>query len=208
MTSLRAAGHCYQHVLDDEWGGLMRKVILKMHVSLDGFVATPSGDLDFIFRDFDDDLTAWEGEGLRRAGLHIMGRVTYNDMAAHWPTSTEPFAPPMNEIPKVVFSTTLEETGWQGSRVVDRDLAEEIPRLKEQGGKDILAHGGASFAQSLSRLRLIDEYQLVVHPVVLGAGLPLFSDALELKLLDATTFDSGVLASTYARATSSRFALG
>jgi dihydrofolate reductase len=103
----------------------------------------------------------------------------------------------MNQIPKVVFSKTLKETDWEGSRVVDRDLAEEIPRLKERGAKNVLAHGGAGFAQSLSRLRLIDEYQLVVHPVALGAGLPLFSDAIGLKLLEATTFDSGVVALTY-----------
>jgi dihydrofolate reductase len=179
----------------------MRKVILKMHVSLDGFVARPDGGLDW-FRDaFDDELTAWEVEGLWQAGVHIMGRATYHDMAAYWPSSTEPFAPPMNELPKVVFSTTLKETDWEGTRVAHGDLAEEISRLKEEPGKDILAHGGASFAQSLSRLRLIDEYVLVVHPVALGEGLPVFADEIELKLLNAKTFDSGVLALTYARAT-------
>jgi dihydrofolate reductase len=178
----------------------MRKVVLKMHVSLDGFVARPDGNLDW-FRDaFDDELTAWEVEGLWQAGVHIMGRATYHDMAAYWPSSTEPFAPPMNELPKVVFSKTLKEADWDGSRVVDGDLAEEISRLKAEGGKDILAHGGASFAQSLSRLRLIDEYVLVVHPVALGEGLPLFPDEIELRLLNAKTFDSGVLALTYARA--------
>jgi dihydrofolate reductase len=179
----------------------MRKVVLKMHVSLDGFVARPDGDLDWFVHDFDDELSAWEVEGLWRAGVHIMGRATYHDMAAYWPSSTEPFAPPMNEIPKIVFSKTLKEADWEGSRVVGGDLAQEISRLKEEDGRDILAHGGASFAQSLSRLRLIDEYQLVVHPVALAAGLPLFGDAIELKLLNARTFDSGVLALTYARAT-------
>jgi dihydrofolate reductase len=179
----------------------MRKVILKMHVSLDGFVATPRGELDWLLRDFDDELAAWEVEGLWRAGVHIMGRATYHEMAAHWPTSTEPFARPMNEIPKVVFSRTLTETEWSGSRVADGDLAEEIARLKEEPGKDILAHGGAGFAQSLSRLRLIDEYQLVVHPVGLGAGMPLFSDPIDLRLLNTRTFKSGLLALTYAPAT-------
>jgi dihydrofolate reductase len=178
----------------------MRKVILKMHVSLDGFVARLDGDLDW-FRDaFDDELTAWEVEGLWRAGVHIMGRATYHDMAAYWPNSTEPFAQPMNELPKVVFSKTLKETDWEGSRVADGDLAEEISRLKEEPGKDILAHGGAGFAQSLSRLRLIDQYVLVVHPVALGEGLPVFGDEIELRLLNAKTFNSGVLALTYARA--------
>ena len=179
----------------------MRKLVLKMHVSLDGFVARPDGDLDWFVHDFDDELSAWEVEGLWRAGVHIMGRATYHDMAAYWPSSTEPFAPPMNEIPKIVFSKTLKEADWEGSRVVGGDLAQEISRLKEENGRDILAHGGASFAQSLSRLRLVDEYALVVHPVALGAGLPVFRDEIELKLLTAKTFVSGALALTYARAT-------
>jgi dihydrofolate reductase len=177
----------------------MRKVILKMHVSLDGFAARPDGDLDWFRDSFDDELTAWEVAGLWRAGLHIMGRATYHDMAAYWPNSTEPFARPMNELPKVVFSKTLKETDWEGSRVAGGDLAEEISRLKDEPGKDILAHGGASFAQALSRLRLIDEYVLVVHPVALGEGLPVFGDEIELKLLNAKTFNSGVLALTYTR---------
>lgn len=179
----------------------MRKVVLKMHVSLDGFVGGPDGELDWFLGDFDDELTEWEVEGLWQAGVHIMGRATYHDMAAYWPNSTEPFAPPMNEIPKVVFSKTLKETEWEATRVVGGDLAEEISRLKAEPGKDILAHGGASFVQSLSGLRLVDEYVLVVHPVALGAGLPLFGDQIELKLLNAKTFDSGVLALTYAQAT-------
>jgi dihydrofolate reductase len=179
----------------------MRKLVLKMHVSLDGFVARPDGDLDWFVHDFDDELSAWEVEGLWRAGVHIMGRATYHDMAAYWPSSTEPFARPMNEIPKVVFSKTLKQADWEGSRVLDGDLAEEISRLKQEPGKDILAHGGASFAQSLSRLRLVDEYALVVHPVALGEGLPVFGDEIELKLLNAKTFDSGAVALTYAGAT-------
>jgi hypothetical protein len=98
----------------------MRKVILKMHVSLDGFVARPDGNLDWFLDAFDDELTAWEVEGLWQAGVHIMGRATYHDMAAYWPNSTEPFAAPMNEIPKVVFSRTLKEADWEGSRVARR----------------------------------------------------------------------------------------
>ncbi len=85
----------------------MRDVRLKMHQSLDGYVGTPTGDVDWIFATFDDEQTQWEVELLGEAGVHAMGRVVYHEMAAHWPTSTEPFAPPMNEIPKVVFSKAL-----------------------------------------------------------------------------------------------------
>jgi dihydrofolate reductase len=113
----------------------VRKVILKMHVSLDGFVGTLSGDVDWIFRSYDDELKTWEVDLLWQAGTHIMGRVLYHDMAEHWPSSTEAFAPPMNEIPKVVFSGTLKEADWTDSRVVAGETAEEISRLKEQPGR-------------------------------------------------------------------------
>jgi dihydrofolate reductase len=153
----------------------MRKVVLKMDVSLDGFVGTSSAEVDWIFANIDDELRALRLDQLWQAGVHIMGRHTYEDMAAYWPTSDHPYAAPMNEIPKVAFSKTLKEAGWTDSRVATGDTAEEIARLKRQDGKDILAYGGASFAQSLSRLGLVDEYRLFVHPVVLGSGLPLFS---------------------------------
>lgn len=183
----------------------MRNVVLKMDVSLDGFVATPDRKLDWIFRDFDEELKKCIVGLLWQAGTHIMGRVTYDAMAAHWPSSTEVFAPPMNEIPKVVFSKTLKEANWNNSRVVNGDLAEAISRLKQQPGKDILAHGGAGFAQALSRLGLIDEYRLIIHPIALGNGLPLFKDlpsAIRLTLLETRVFNTGVALHVYQPVTS------
>lgn len=178
----------------------MRKVILKMSVSLDGYVGTSGGDVSWIFPSIDAEVTAWIVDLLWQAGTHIMGRVTYHDMAAYWPSSAEPYAPPMNEIPKVVFSKTLKDADWQRTQVANGDLEEEIARLKQQPGKDVLAHGGASFAQSLSRFGLIDEYRLIIHPVVLGSGLRLFTDPLGLKLISSKTFNSGAVALTYSRA--------
>ncbi|MFG3255371.1 dihydrofolate reductase family protein [Streptomyces sp. NPDC048172] len=176
----------------------MRKLVLKMNVSLDGFVGTDSGSVDWIFPSLSDDAAAWlAGTTLWQAGTHIMGRTAYLGMAAHWPTSTEVFAAPMNEIPKVVFSRTLQEADWAGTRIADGDLATEIARLKEEPGKDILAHGGASFARALSSLRLVDEYRLIVHPVALGTGLPLFADHLDLTLLSSTPFTGGTAAHVY-----------
>jgi dihydrofolate reductase len=171
-----------------------------MHVSLDGFVGTTTGDLDWIFPDFDAELQAAEVEGLWEAGVHIMGAATYGDMAAYWPTSTEPFAAPMNEIPKVVFSKTLQRADWPESRIASGDLADEISRLKQEPGKDIVAHGGARFVQALSAHGLIDEYRLIVHPIALGSGLPLFSDQVKLDLQSARTFATGAVALTYTRA--------
>lgn len=175
-----------------------RPLVLKMDVSLDGFVATRSGDVSWIFETFDDDLRAWIVGGLRRAGTHVMGRATYEGMAAHWPTSTEPYAAPMNEIPKVVFSRTLEAPAWGPTRVARGDLAQELAQLKAEPGGEILAHGGARFAQSLTRLGLADQLRLIVHPVVLGAGLSLFGAPMRLDVADAMTFDTGVVALTCA----------
>jgi len=130
-----------------------------------------------------------------------MGRVTYEEMAAHWPTSTDDYAAPMNEIPKVVFSKTLDKATWAESSIARGDLEDEIATLRRQPGREIIAWGGASLAQSLSRAGLIDEYALVIHPVAFGSGLPMFRDlpnALQLQLLDAQTFDTGTVLHIYA----------
>ena len=175
----------------------MRPVILKMEISLDGYAGTTDGDVEWIFRTFDDDLSAHEVELLASAGVHAMGRVTYEDMAAHWPSSTEPYAPPMNDIPKVVFSRTLERAEWGPARIARGDLAEEIAALKAEPGGPVLVHGGAGFARSLSRLGLVDEYRLHVHPDALGAGLSIFADPARLRLRGARTFPAGTLALHY-----------
>jgi dihydrofolate reductase len=177
-----------------------RKLILKMHTSIDGFVAAEDGDVQWLFEHFDDEVWDWEVEGLWQAGVHVMGRVAYDEMADHWPNSTEPAAPPMNEIPKVVFSKSLVAADWTDTRIERGDLADGITALKRERGKDVLAHGGAGFAQSLSREGLIDEYRLVVHPVALRAGLPLFSSPTNLELRAVHRFPAGAVALTYNRA--------
>src|SRR5213595_3520467 len=121
-------------------------------------------------------------------------------MAAVWPTSDRDFARPMNEIPKVVFSRTLERADWPETRIADGDLSEEIERLKREPGNDLIAYGGATFDQALTRLGLVDEYRLMVQPAALGAGLPLFKDLpapLHLELIEATTYSTGVAIHVY-----------
>lgn len=175
------------------------RVILKMHTSLDGFVCTPDGDESWLFPHFEEQLQQWEVEGLQQAGVHVMGRKLYDVMAAYWPTSTEPYAPPMNHIPKVVFSRSLQSASWGETRIARSDLAEEITRLKHQTVGDILAHGGAAFAQSLSQLNLVDEYRLLVHPIALGEGRSCFRSRVDLQLVASRVFPSGVVALTYCR---------
>jgi dihydrofolate reductase len=186
--------------LSGDEGDLMRRVVLQMGVSLDGFVAGPEGGLDWGLPPEDQDVTAWKADSVRRAGTHIMGRVTYEQMAAHWPSATGPYAAPMNDIPKVVFSTTLEKAQWADTRIARGDLAEEIARLKREPGGDVIVHGGAAFVQALSQLSLIDEYRLVIQPVALGNGLPLFRNLaapLRLELTEARTFPHGTAIHVY-----------
>ena len=179
----------------------MRRVILQMGVTLDGYVAGPGGDGDWGLPPEHPAVRAWKVASLRQAGTHIMGRVTYEQMAGHWPTASGDYADLMNSLPKVVFSTTLPTAGWAGSRIARGDLAEEITALKsESGGGIIMAHGGAAFVQALSRLALIDEYRLVILPVALGNGLPLFKDLarpLRVDLAEAQSFPDGTVIHVY-----------
>jgi dihydrofolate reductase len=211
----------------------MRKLMMKMSVSVDGFVDAANGEIDWIFKTTDDEATAWIVGLCREAGLHIMGSKTFQDMASYWPTSVEAFAAPMNEIPKALFTkkgfTGIDTThttmavenarrynaargilhstesspaaaSWAEARVFDGDLANGIKQLKDEQGNPILAHGGAGFMRSLISTGLIDEYHLLTHPVILGAGLPIFTGIVkpvDLKLVDVKAFPGGAVAHTY-----------
>ena len=178
----------------------MRQVVLQMGVTLDGYVSGTGGEGDWGLPAEDPDVRAWKVTSLRQVGTHIMGRVTYEQMAAHWPTATGDYAGFMNSLPKVVFSKTLPAAGWADSRIARGDLAEEIAALKTEPGGEIMAHGGAAFVQSLSRLGLVDEYRLVILPVALGSGLPLFKDLpkpLRVDLAEARSFPDGTVIHVY-----------
>jgi dihydrofolate reductase len=178
----------------------MRPVVLQMGVTLDGYVAGPGGGGDWGLPDEHPDVRAWKVASLSRTGTHIMGRVTYEQMATHWPNATGDYAAFMNDLPKVVFSKTLPAAEWAGSRIARGDLTEEIAALKSEPGGEIMAHGGAAFVQALSRHGLIDEYRLVILPVALGNGLPLFKDLpkpLRLDLAEASTFPDGTAIHVY-----------
>src|SRR5216684_2482782 len=207
----------------------MRDLILKMSMSIDGFVGGPDGGIKWVF-DSDQEATAWTVKTVWNASLHIMGSRTFHDMATYWPTSTEVYAPPMNQIPKAVFSkqgpailkaadttAALRDaranagTGqpaelqpgaesWAQAYVASGDLAEEVAKLKARDGKPIIAHGGAGFARSLVARGLVDQYDLLVHPVALGKGLPVFSDLAmpkPLKLVSSKAFPAGSVAQMY-----------
>src|SRR3984885_1958685 len=137
---------------------------------------------------------------LRQAGTHIMGRVTYEEMAKFWPSSDHPIAAPMNDIPKVVFSASLQSATWPATRIARGDTAAELARLKQEPGGEIVAHGGTQFARSLIRLGLVDEYRLWVLPAAVGQGAPLFTELarpVTLSLVKTTAFPSGILELCY-----------
>jgi dihydrofolate reductase len=177
----------------------MRRVTLQMGMSLDGYVASDREHPGVAVPE-DAELVRWKIDRLDNAGAHLMGRTTYQEMAAYWPSSTAPYAAPMNDVPKIVFSRTLSEASWPTTRIARGELAGEIAALKDAPGGDLIAHGGASFAAALAARGLIDEYCLVIQPVAVGGGQALFADLsapLRLELVEARSFSCGVVVHVY-----------
>ncbi|CAM3436250.1 dihydrofolate reductase family protein [Occultella aeris] len=179
----------------------MRSVTLYMSMSLDGFVG---GDRDHPGMAVPEgpELKQWKLDQITKAGAHLMGRVTYQEMSSYWPHSDDPYAAPMNDIPKVVFSTTLSdaEAPWPDTYVARGDLATEIAAIKEQGDADAIVWGGSRLAGALAAADLIDEYRLLIQPLALGTGQPLFGQLTQsryLNLVEATPFPSGIVLHTY-----------
>ena len=178
----------------------MRKVIAHPFVTLDGFMAGPQGEIDWNQLYFDEEMAGYVGEEFASVDTILFGRGTYQLFVQYWPTQgvkDDPvFAEKMNTLPKIVFSTTLETVTWNNTRLVKENVVEEIHALKRQEGKNIVIDGSPGLIQSLTRLGLIDEYRLRVHPIVLGSGVPLFKDLKErmsLQLIHSKIFHSGVV---------------
>lgn len=179
----------------------MREVILYMSMSLDGYVSSDRAHPGTSVAE-GEELTRWKLERVRRAGAHLMGRVTYQEMASYWPHADGAYATPMNDIPKVVFSKTLTdaEASWPVTRVARGDLAAEITAIKAEDGADVIVWGGGGLAGALAAADLIDEYRLLVQPLVLGGGQSLFGQlpsARRLDLIACTPYPSGVVVQTY-----------
>lgn len=187
-----------------------------MSLSIDGFVSGPNGEMDWIFRSSDETSRTWVVEKMQDAGLLLMGRKSFEGTATYWPTAPGPFAVPMNEIPKAVFTQkgykglalvpagtdeqSPAEASWAAAKIYDGDLAEEIRKLKAEPGKPIYTVGGAGLVRSLIAAGLIDEYYLAVHPVALGSGISIFdgvAQPMDLKLVEAKAFPGGVVVYTY-----------
>jgi class 3 adenylate cyclase/dihydrofolate reductase len=198
------AGQAIQQRAED-W---MRRLIASEFVTVDGVMEAPGHDQHrdgknaWALRYADADQQRYKAEELLEAGAVLLGRVTYEIFAAFWPTapSDEGFADRMNTIPKYVVSHSLKTAAWQNARVIGGHPVEPIAELKQQPGGDILLVGSADLLNSLIPHDLIDEYRLMVFPLVLGSGKRLFHDATDithLRLVDTRTFASGVTVLTY-----------
>ena len=187
----------------------MRKIITTTWVTLDGYIAGLNGEMDWIGEIYDDAMGKYESDLVSQADTLLLGRVTYESFAGSWPhvpdnpsasEGEKEYARKLNAMRKIVFSRTLEKAEWNNSRLMKEVNAEEIANMKQEQGRDMVIYGSASIVQTLTNLGLIDEYQLLVHPVVLGSGKLLFKDIkdrVNLKLLQAKTFPSGVVALYY-----------
>ena len=179
----------------------MRKLIAAINMTVDGFCDHTAGIAD-------EALHRHYTALLSGAGALIYGRITYQLMESYWPAlvenpsgdpSQDEFAVAIQNIPKIVFSRTLRSVGWKNATLAKGDLKEEVLALKQAPGNDIFA-GSPSMIVGLTKLNLIDQYQLCIHPVIAGSGLPLFKNITEsimLKLLKTKTFDAGQIIHYY-----------
>ncbi len=184
----------------------MRKVIASVFVTLDGYMVGPNEDMSWVMNNFNDEMAKYAGDLMDSMDTILLGRVTYEIMAKAWPASTEETAPgadKMNTTPKIVFSRTLDKAEWgkwNNARVVHDHAAQEIAKLKQQPGKNMVIYGSAKLVQSFTQQGLIDEYQLLVHPLVMGAGKRLFANMekpLKLQLLRSEAYKNGVVVLYY-----------
>jgi len=185
----------------------MRKIITTTWVTLDGFIAGPNEEMDWVI--VDEEMGTYEDDLVSAADTLLLGRVTYQSFAGSWPhvpdnpnasEGEKAYARKLNAMRKIVFSKTLPTVEWNNSSLVKEVLPEDITKLKQEPGRDMLIYGSASIVRTLTNHGLIDEYQLLVHPVVLGSGKPLFQDIRDrrkLQLVKTKTFSSGVVGLYY-----------
>jgi dihydrofolate reductase len=173
----------------------MRKIVVTEFVSLDGVMEEPK----WTFPYWNDEIAGFKAEETNAADAMLLGRVTYEGFAAAWPNRTGDGAEWFNGSPKHVVSTTLEQADWNNSHLIKDNVVEEIARLKEQPGKNLVVYGSGKLVQTLIQHDLVDEYRLLVYPLVMGMGQRLFEGegAPKLALVRSQQFSSGVVGLVY-----------
>lgn len=185
----------------------MRKIISFMHISLDGFVAGPNGEMDWI--KVDEEIFDYVGKRISEGDTALYGRVTYEMMENYWPTAADKPTATRHDIEhskwyskvrKVVLSKTMEDAGLTNTKIISDNLSDSINEIKQQAGEDILLFGSPTATHALMQLNLIDGYWLFVNPIILGRGIPLFADIkdkIKLQLLTTRQFTCGVTELNY-----------
>jgi dihydrofolate reductase len=180
----------------------MRRILVSNLISLDGFYEGPNDEIDFFV--IDQEFLAYAAAMLDSVDTILFGRKTYQHMAAYWPTApADAVAQKMNSLPKIVFSKTLQKADWNNSRLAKDDLVEEVNKLKQGPGGDMVVLGSATLASQLLQLGLIDEYRVLINPVLIGSGKPLFrgiTERIKVKLLATRSLASGMVILSYGKA--------
>ncbi len=185
----------------------MRKLVVTEYVTLDGTMEDPGGGETgpyggWSFQFWNDEAWKFKFDELFAADALLLGRVTYEGFAKAWPVQKDEvgFADRMNGLPKYVVSTTLAKAEWNNSHIIRSNVPEAVANLKQQPGQDILVAGSAKLVQTLAQHDLVDEYRLMVHPILVGGGKRIFGDRLNrkvLKLMEARPFSSGSVILSY-----------
>lgn len=173
----------------------MRNLVVTEFLSLDGVMENPA----WTFKYWNDEIANFKGEETSASDALLLGRVTYEGFAAAWPNSKDEGADYFNNIRKYVVSTTLDRADWNNSVIINGNVVEEIQKLKQQDGKDIVVHGSGNLIKTLMQHDLVDRYRLLIYPLVLGKGQRLFEEgtAEKLKLVESKSFSSGVVGIIY-----------
>lgn len=185
----------------------MRKLKLQVQMSVDGFIAGPNGEMDWMMWDWDDTLKKYVSDLTDPVDTILLGRKLAEGFIDAWQANIDipemaDFAHKMIDSPKIVFSNTMKTCNWINTEIAQRELVEEVTALKNKPGGDIIAYGGASFVGSLIQHGLIDEFHLFINPVVIGAGMPIFNKLegyQKLNLVKAAGFDCGITVLHYTK---------
>ena len=183
----------------------MRRLLVFNNITLDGYFTDSNNDMSWAHQNADEEWNKFTSENASGGGVLLFGRKTYDLMVSFWPTKQAydmmpTVAEGMNNLPKIVFSRTLTEATWNNTKLVKGNIAEEVSRMKNEAGDNMVIMGSGTIVSQLTQDRLIDEYQFVVHPLVLGSGRTLFEgvkDRLPLKRINSRTFGNGNVLLTY-----------
>lgn len=185
----------------------MRKLKLQVQMTVDGYIAGPNGEMDFMVWNWDDELKQYVEDITEPVDCIVLGRKLAEGFIPHWATvAVNPGDPEFTagkkftDTPKVVFTKTLDKSEWDNTVLAKGDLVDEITKLKKQDGKDIIAYGGATFVSALIKQRQIDEFHLFINPTAIGEGMTIFKELerqQNLALVKSTSFDCGIVVLNY-----------